>query len=91
MSIKAAVFLEKFKRVAYLKQKNFDEFEIALTVGISVTATNIFCQLYKDFRHKAFFKQRLREIDLVGGQYYHSQDEKKRIASLKESTEKGWN
>ncbi len=90
-SIKAVEnYLQKFKRVAYLKRKNFDEFEIALTVGISVTAAKIFCQLYKDFQHKTFFKQRLREIDLIGGQYYNSQDEKKRIKPLKGSTEKGW-
>lgn len=28
-------YLEKFKRVAYLRRKNFDDYQIALTVGIS--------------------------------------------------------
>jgi len=72
-------YLQKFKRVAFLKQKGFTDFEIALTVGISVYATKTFSQLYEEYKGKAFFKQRLEEINLVGGQYYQAQDEKKRM------------
>jgi len=74
-------YLQKFKRVAFLKRKKFNDFEIALTVGISVSASKTFCYLYEEYKGKAFFKQRLEEIDLVGSQYYHAQDEKKRTLS----------
>ena len=72
-------YLQKFKRVAYLKEKQFNDFEIALTIGISVYATTTFSQLCEDYKNKAFFKQRLEEINIVGAQYYHAQDEKKRM------------
>lgn len=79
-------YLQKFKRVAFLKAKSFTDFEIALTVGISVYAAKTFCGLYEDYKGKAFFKQRLEEINLVGGQYYQAQDEKKRTMLWKDST-----
>ena len=76
-------YLQKFKRVAYLKQKRFNDYEISLTIGISVSATKTFCQIYEDYKSTAFFKQRIAEIDLVGSQYYLSQDEKKRTTLSK--------
>ena len=81
-------YLQKFKRTAFLKQKGFTDFEIALTVGISVCAAKTFCGLYEEYRNKAFFRQRVEEINLVGGQYYQAQDEKKRTRSLKDSIKK---
>lgn len=83
-------YLQKFKRVAFLKRKKFDEFEIALTVGISVSAAKGFSQLYQEYKNKPFFKQRLEEINLVGGQYWQAQDEKKRSVSLNVSTTNEW-
>ena len=81
-SIKAVEnYLQKFKRVAFLKGKGFNEFEIALSVGISVYATNIFSLLCEEFKDKAFFEQRLEEINMIGMQYYEAQDEKKRTLS----------
>lgn len=74
-------YLQKFKRVAFLKRKQFNDFEIALTVGISVYAAKTFSQIFEEFKEKAFFKQRLEEINIVGAQYYHAQDEKKRMIS----------
>jgi len=77
-SIKAVEnYLQKFKRVAFLRRKHFNDYEIALTVGISVYAAKTFSQLYEEYKGKAFFKQRIEEINLVGGQYYQAQDEKK--------------
>ena len=78
-------YLQKFKRVAFLREKHFNDFEIALTVGISVYASKVFSQLYDEFKNKAFFKQRLEEINIVGAQYYQAQDEKKRTMSSNES------
>jgi len=74
-------YLMKFKRVSFLKAKHFNDYEIALTVGISVYGTKVFSQIYEDYKDKAFFKQRLEEINLVGAQYYHAQDEKKSMTS----------
>lgn len=79
-------YLQKFKRVAYLREKHFNDLEIALTVGISVYATKTFSQLYEEYKSKAFFKQRLEEIQLIGGQYYQAQDEKKRMTPSNDST-----
>jgi DNA-binding CsgD family transcriptional regulator len=70
-------YIEKFKRVAYLRGKNFDDYQSALTIGISVAAVKTFVELYKQYQHKSFFKQRMDEIELVGAQYYVAQDEKK--------------
>jgi DNA-binding CsgD family transcriptional regulator len=70
-------YIEKFKRVAYLRGKNFDDYQSALTIGISVAAVKTFVELYKQYQYKSFFKQRIDEIELVGSQYYTAQDEKK--------------
>lgn len=79
-------YLMKFKRVAFLRGKQFNEYEIALTVGISVYAVKTFSQIYEDYKDKVFFKQRLEEINIIGGQYYQAQDEKKRMMSSNECT-----
>jgi DNA-binding MarR family transcriptional regulator len=70
-------YIEKFKRVAYLRGKNFDDYQSALTIGISVSAVKTFVELYTQYQNKSFFKQRMDEIELVGSQYYVVQDEKK--------------
>src|SRR5690606_23194579 len=76
-SIKAVEnYLEKFKRVAYLRGKSFDDFQIALTVGISLAAVKTFVGIYHEFSTKSFFASRLAEIDLVGEQSYLALDEK---------------
>lgn len=90
-SIKAVEnYLQKFKRIAFLKGKHLNDYEIALTVGISVYATKTFSQIYEEYKNKAFFKQRLEEINIVGGQYYQSQDEKKSTTQSKDSTNNAW-
>jgi hypothetical protein len=82
-SIKAVEnYLQKFKRVAYLKGKKFNDFEIALTIGISVHAAKTFSDICEEYKNKPFFKQRLEEINLVGGQYFQTQDEKKSLMLL---------
>jgi hypothetical protein len=83
-------YLQKYKRTAFLKQKGFTEFEIALTIGISIAASKTFCGLYEEYKSTPFFKQRLEEIMLVGGQYYQAQDEKKDSLKLSNSTTKEW-
>lgn len=70
-------YLEKFKRVAYLRRKNFDDFQIAMTVGISVASAKTFVEIYRESSGSSFFKSRLDEIELVGEQHYLAEDEKK--------------
>lgn len=82
-------YLEKFKRVAYLRVKHFDDYQSALTIGISVAAVKTFVELYKQYRHKPFFKQRIAEIELVGSQFYAAQDEKKDSISSNGTCEGG--
>lgn len=79
-------YLEKFKRVSYLRGKEFQPHEIAMTVGISVAATSAFLDIYHEFRGKPFFKSRMAEINLVGSRFYMAQDEKKDSASQSESS-----
>jgi len=62
-------YLEKFKRVAYLRRKGFDDYQIAMAIA--------FAELYNEFSNKPFFKQRIAEIELIGSQFYAAQDEKK--------------
>lgn len=79
-------YLEKFRRVAYLKCKGFSKFEIIRTIGISVSATKTFLEIYIEFKSKAFFKSRMNEIELVGALHYQAQDEKKEFPTSKIST-----
>lgn len=81
-------YLQKFKRVAFLRGKYLNDYEIALTIGISVYAAKTFSQIYEEFKNKPFFNQRLDEINIIGAQYYQAQDEKKRMMQPNESTSK---
>ena len=87
-SIKATEnYLEKFKRVAYLRrEKGFSEFEISRTVGISTAATRTFLSIYDEFKGKALFDLRMEEINIVGKTYNLAEDEKKESAMSKNST-----
>lgn len=84
-------YLEKFKRVAYLRRKGFDDYQSAMTIGISVAAVRTFAQLYNEFHSKPFFKQRIAEIELIGSQYYTAQDEKKDLDLSNSSSNGGMN
>jgi len=81
-------YLEKFKRVSYLRSKNFDDYQIALTVGISVSAAKTFVSIHNEFKNCSFFKSRMDEIELVGSSHYLAEDEKKDSISLN-ATRKG--
>ncbi len=83
-------YLEKFKRVVSLRRKGFSEFEIALCVGISVSAVNTYNDMYKKYKNSKLFKSRLEEIELTGSEYYNAQDEKKSIQQQNTSIRKEW-
>ena len=86
-SIKATEnYLEKFKRVAYLRrEKGFTEFEISRTVGISTAATKNFLAIYDEFKNKALFDLRMEEINIVGKAYHLAEGEKKDFPTSKNS------
>ena len=73
-------YLQKYQRVAYLVRKHFTPHEIALTAGISCKAAEAFAELDKKSRNMPFYKSRLEEIMLVGGQYYLAEGEKKDLS-----------
>lgn len=81
-------YLEKFKRVVYLRRQGFNSFQIALCVGISVSAVNMYNDMYEKYKNTALFKDRLEEIELVGSKYYNAQDEKKSTQQSSASTSK---
>jgi len=71
-------YLEKFKRVAWLsREKAFNAFEIALTVGMSVVSVHTYLDLCAQYRDTPQLGQRLQDIQAVGQAYYLAQDEKK--------------
>ncbi len=82
-------YLEKFKRVAYLRMKSFDDYQTALTIGISVNSVKTFIEIYKKFKNKSFIKSRIAEIELIGSQYFLAQDEKKSLISQKDIKQGG--
>jgi len=81
-------YLEKFKRVAYLrKEKGFTEFEISRTVGISTAAAKTFLSIYDEFKGKALFDLRMEEINIVGKAYNLAEGEKKDSPASRTSTQ----
>jgi hypothetical protein len=70
-------YLEKFKRVAFLRRKGFDDYQTALTVGMSLASVKTFVAIYECSKNLPFFSSRLAEIEIVGSQNYLAQDEKK--------------
>lgn len=72
-------YLEKFKRVAWLsREKGFNAFEIALTVGMSVVSVHLYLDLCEEHKDTPQLAGRLEDIKAVGQAFYLAQDEKKR-------------
>ncbi len=82
-------YLEKFKRVAYLRRKHFSDYEIALAIGVSVAAVKTYLGIYESMSGSPFFSARMGEIELVGEQHYFAQDEKKDSASSNATFKEG--
>lgn len=83
-------YLEKFKRIVYLRRKGFNDFEAAMTIGISVNAVKTFSELYNKYKDTKLFQMRIEEIEIIGSEFYNAQDEKKRTQQLNSSTKKEW-
>lgn len=83
-------YLEKFKRVAWLSgHKQFNAFEIAMTVGMSVVSTRTYLELRDQHAGTPQFEQRMQDIQAVGQAFYAAQDEKKRLSCATASSA-GW-
>ena len=71
-------YLEKFKRVAWLsREKDFNAFEIAMAVGMSVVSVHTYLDLCAQYRDTPQVARRMEDIQAVGQAYYLAQDEKK--------------
>jgi len=80
-------YLEKFKRVAWLsREKAFNPFEIALTVGMSVVSVRTYLGLCAEYGDAPQLAQRMEEIQSVGQAFYLAQDEKKRFTCATNSS-----
>ena len=82
-------YLEKFKRVAYLRMKGFDDYQIALTTGISVAAAKTFAGIHEELKSRSFFKTRMEEINIAGASHYEAEGEKKDSASSNDTSKGG--
>lgn len=67
-------YLQTFARVVFLKQKQFDCFASALTMGVSVASVKTYQAVYEEHRNRPEFKRRLKEIEIIGGKFYETQD-----------------
>jgi len=81
-------YLEKFKRTAWLSlEKNFNPFEIALTVGMSVASVQVYLDLCAQYKDSPELVRRLEDIQTVGQAFYCAQDEKKRWRCATDSSD----
>ncbi len=79
-------YIEKFKRVSYMKIKGFTHFEIARTAGLSDNAVTVFSELFDKYKAVGLFKYRMDEIQISGSEFYNAHDEKKEYPMLKQCT-----
>ncbi len=83
-------YLQTFARVAFLEEKGFDSFAMALTMGISVAGVKTYQAVFNEYRHRPGFHRRLQEIKIIGGKYYESQDFQKGGPSHSVNAQNGW-
>lgn len=83
-------YIHDFSRTVYLRRKDFAPLQIAMTIGRSAESVNIFLAIYEKYRNSKNFISRFEYIDLVGGVYYESVDEKKTPSSPKTDSKKIW-
>lgn len=83
-------YLQTFARVAFLEEKGFDSFAMALTMGISIAGVKTYQEVFREHRHRPPFQRRLQEIEIIGGKYYESQDFQKGGPSYIANAQNGW-
>ncbi len=70
-------YIQHFSRAAFLHRKGFAPLQIALTVGISSAAAQLYRDFYERCKRKRAYQARLRELECIGLQHYQAEDEKK--------------
>ena len=83
-------YLQTFARVAFLEEKGFDRFAMAMTMGISVAGVKTYQEVFNEHRHRPEFHRRVQEIEIIGGKYYESQDFQKGGPSHSVNAQNGW-
>ena len=83
-------YLQTFARVVFLKQKQFDCFASALTMGVSVASVKTYQAVYEEHRNRSEFKRRLKEIEIIGGKFYETQDFQKGGPLRSANVKKEW-
>ena len=70
-------YIQHFSRTAFLARKGFAPLQIALTVGISSAAAQLYADFYEQCQRKRDYQMRLQEMELIGLQHYQAEDAKK--------------
>jgi hypothetical protein len=83
-------YLQTFARVAFLEEKGFDSFAMAMTMGISVAGVKTYQEVFREHRHRPQFRRRLQEIEIIGGKFYETQDFQKGGPSYSANAQNGW-
>lgn len=83
-------YIQAFARVVYLEQKDFDVFETALTMGISVSGVKTYRAILNENRNKPEFKRRLKELEIIGGKFFEAGDAEKGGPSPSVNAKKEW-
>jgi hypothetical protein len=68
-------YLQHFSRCVFLRRKNFQPLQIAMTVGISSASTTGYLEIYEQSKKNASL--RLEEIDAIGAVHFELEDQKK--------------
>jgi len=71
-------YLMTFRKVVYLRrEKKFNTHEIAVTVGISSRLVSEHLKLYEQYKAYGIADHRIKEINIIGGEFYRETGEKK--------------
>jgi hypothetical protein len=83
-------YLQAFSRVVFLKEKQFDPFATAMTMGVSVASVNTYLTVYDQYHSRPEFERRVQEIEIIGGKFYETQDFQKGGPSQNETVQNEW-
>lgn len=83
-------YLQTFARVAFLEDKGFNCYSMALAMGISVAGVKTYQAVFHEHRHRPEFHRRVQEIEIIGGKYYETQDFQKGGPSHSANAQNGW-
>jgi len=70
-------YIQHFSRTAFLARKGFAPLQIALTVGISSAAAQLYADFYEQCKRQRDYQRRLQEMEVIGLQHYQAEDAKK--------------